>query len=51
MRIGMALDVGHETDVVDGGRGSTLRLEHADCNRGAGDRRRRRRRVRVSRQW
>ena len=50
MRIGMDLDVGHAEDVVDGGRGSLLRLEHEDCNRGAGDRRRRRR-VRVSRQW
>jgi hypothetical protein len=40
MTPGMKLDVGHQVDVVDGGAGSPLRLEHAGCNRKAGDRRR-----------
>lgn len=56
MVIGQRLDVGHEVDVVDGGRGSPLRLEHMSCNRRAGDRRQGRRPdrqslVKISRQW
>lgn len=34
------LDVGHTRDVADGGARSPLRLEHTECNRRAGDRRR-----------
>jgi hypothetical protein len=34
------VDVGHTTDVRDGGADSPMRLEHTACNRRAGDRRR-----------
>lgn len=40
MTLDQALHVGHTVDVVDGGAGSPLRLEHASCNQRAGDRRR-----------
>lgn len=39
MRADQRLQVGHTRDVVDGGAGSPLRLEHALCNQQAGDRR------------